>query len=88
MDRSNKVPTQSDADGRRRREVRESKPAREWTIDERREAFIETPRLERQKSEAGVGDEWELCQTCGDERRERGSWCRKRGFEEMHQYEQ
>ena len=86
MDRSNKVPTQSDADARRRREVRESKPTREWTVDERREAFLEARRLERQKAEAGVVDEWELCETCGDERRERGSWWCKRCFEEMRQY--
>jgi hypothetical protein len=52
----------------------------------RREAFLEARRLERQKAEAGVVDEWELCETCGDERRERGSWWCKRCFEEMRQY--
>jgi hypothetical protein len=86
MDRSNKVPTQSDADARRRREVRESKPVREWAVEERREAFRERQREERQKAEAGVVNEWELCKTCGEEKRERGSWWCKRCFEEMRQY--
>jgi hypothetical protein len=76
MDRSNRVSTQSDADARKRRELRESKPTREWTPEERREAFIEGQREERQKDEAGVVDEWDVCETCRDEKRERGSlWC-------------
>jgi hypothetical protein len=64
MDRSNNVPTQSDADARRRREIRKSKPTREWTVEERREAFLEGQREERQKTQAGVVDEWEVCKTC------------------------
>ena len=86
MDRSNTVPTQSDADARRRREIRKSKPIREWTTEERREAFLEGQREERQKAAAGVVDEWEACKTCGEEKRQRGSWQCTRCIDEMDQY--
>jgi hypothetical protein len=86
MDKSNGVPTQSDAEARKRRELRERKPTREWTTEERREAFREGQWEEHQKAEAGVVDEWELCETCGDERRERGSWFCRRCIDEMVQY--
>jgi len=86
MDRSNKVPTQPDANAGGRRELRESKPTREWTTEERREAFLEGQREERQKAEAGVVDEWELCETCGEEKRQRGSWQCTRCIADMDQY--
>jgi len=86
MDRSNKVPSQSDADARKRKERRESKPTREWTTEERREAFLEGQREERQKAEAGVADEWEVCKTCGEEKRQRGSWFCRRCIDDMDQY--
>jgi len=41
---------------------------------------------DRPKTEAGVVDEWELCDTCRDEKRERGlRWC-KRCIDEMRPY--
>lgn len=86
MYRPNKVFTHSDADARRRKELRESKPTREWTTEERREAFREGQREERQKADAGVVDEWEVCKTCGEEKRERGSWLCRRCIAEMDQY--
>ena len=86
MDRPNKVPTQSNADARRRREIRKSKPTREWTTEERREAFLEGQREERQNAEAGVVDEWEVCKTCGEEKRQRGSWFCRRCIDDMDQY--
>jgi hypothetical protein len=58
MNRSDKVLTQSDAEARKRREVRESKPVREWTAEERCEAFCEARRIERERAEAGIVEEW------------------------------
>ena len=86
MYRSNKVSTQSDADARKRKERRESKPTREWTTEERREAFLEGQGKERQKAEAGVVDEWDVCETSGEEKRERGSWQCTRCIADMDQY--
>lgn len=86
MNRPNKVPTQSDVDARKRREVRESKPVREWTVEERREAFLEGRRIERERAEAGIVDEWQLCETCHEYEHERGlRWCKK-CIEQMRQY--
>jgi hypothetical protein len=87
MNLSNKVLTQSDAEARKRREVRESKPVREWTAEERCEAFREARRIERERAEAGIVEEWELCETCHDYKHEQGLlWC-KRCIEQMRQYE-
>jgi hypothetical protein len=86
MNRPNKLLTQSDADTRKRREVRTSKPVREWTTEERREAFREARRIERERAEAGIVEDWELCETCPDYKHERGSsWC-KGCIEQMRQY--
>ena len=76
-----------DAEARKRREVRESKPVREWTLEERCETFREARRIERERAEAGIMEEWELCETCHDYKHERGLlWC-KRCIEQMRQYE-
>ena len=78
MNRPNKLLTQSDADTRKRREVRTSKPVREWTTEERREAFREARRIESERAEAGIVEEWELCEDCRENTCERGfSWCKK-----------
>jgi hypothetical protein len=83
----NNVLTRSDAEARKRREVRESKPVREWTAEERCEAFREARRIERERAEAGIVEEWELCETCHDYKHEQGLlWC-KRCIEQMRQYE-
>jgi len=72
MDRSDKSPTQPDGNARKRREIRECKPVREWTAAERCEAFREARRLEREKAESGVVDEWE-CQDCPEKQLRAGS---------------
>ena len=78
--------SQSDAETRQRREERERKPVREWTAVERREAFLELRIARRQKAEAGVLDEWELCEECHENRRERGTRSCQACIEEMRQY--
>jgi len=88
MDKSDNPSTQPDADARKRREIRESTPVREWTAAERCEAFREARCIEAQRAEAGIVEEWELCETCHDNKHERGLlWC-KRCIEEMRQYEE
>jgi hypothetical protein len=78
--------SQSDAETRQRREARERKPVREWTAEERREAFLELRIARRHKAEAGVLDEWELCEECHENRRERGTrWCQP-CIEQVRQY--
>jgi hypothetical protein len=53
------------------REIRESKPVREWTVAERREA----PGIESERVEAGIVEEWELCIDCHENKCEQGfSW--------------
>src|SRR5215472_14289525 len=56
--------SQPELEARKRREARESKPAREWTAEERREAFRKAREAERRKAEASVLDEWDLCDEC------------------------
>jgi len=56
--------SQPELEARKRREARERKPAREWTAEERREAFRKAREAERHKAEAGVLDEWDLCDEC------------------------
>jgi hypothetical protein len=63
-DNSFKSTTQPDAGARKRREIRESKPVREWTAAERRETFGEARRIEQERAEAGIPEEWELCEDC------------------------
>jgi hypothetical protein len=87
MDKSDNSSTHPDADARKRREIRESKPTREWTAEERREAFLEARRLEKEREEAGIVEERELCEGCHEYQCEGGSsWC-KRCIEEARQYE-
>jgi hypothetical protein len=87
-DNSYNSSTQPDADARKRREIRGSKPVREWTAEERREAFREARRLERERVEAGMVEDWELCGDCHEYRCERGFNCCKRCIEEIRQYEE
>jgi uncharacterized paraquat-inducible protein A len=87
MNRHDTSLSQSEADAHRRREARESKPVREWTAEERCEAFREARTIERERAEAGIVDEWRLCETCHEYEHERGlRWC-KRCIEQMRQYE-
>jgi hypothetical protein len=86
MNSDNKALSQSEVEARQRREAREKKPVREWTAAERREAFLELRIAGRHKAEAGVLDEWELCEECHENRRERGTrWCQA-CIEQMRQY--
>ena len=56
------------------------------TAEERREAFLEGRRIERENAEAGIVEKWKLCETCHDYKHERGSsWC-KGCIEQMRQY--
>jgi len=78
--------SQSDAATRQRREAREKTPVREWTAAQRCEAFRELRIAGRHKAEAGVLDEWELCEECHENRRERGTRSCQACIEEMRQY--
>jgi hypothetical protein len=76
MKSRNKALSQSEIEAQKRREAREKKPTREWTPEERREAFREGQEAARRKAESGVVDEWDLCDECHEHKRERGSfWC-------------
>jgi hypothetical protein len=86
MDKSDNSSTQPDADARKRREIRGSKPVR-GTVEERREAFGEARRLERERAEAGVSEEWEPCEDCHESKCERGFSLCKKCIEERRQYE-
>jgi hypothetical protein len=86
MNSNNKALSQSEVEARQRREAREKKPVREWTAAERREAFLELRIARRHKAEAGVLDEWELCETCHENRRERGRRSCQACIEQMRQY--
>jgi hypothetical protein len=88
MDKSDNSSTQPDADARKRREIRESKPVREWTSAERREAFLEARRIERERAEAGIVEEWELCEDCHKYKCERRFGLCKRCIDEVRQYEE
>jgi hypothetical protein len=78
-----KAIPRSEIEAQKRREAREKKPTGEWTAAERREAFLEAREAERKRAEAGVVDEWELCDECHEYKRERGSsfcrYCIERG---------
>ncbi len=87
MNKPDTTLSQSDAEARQRREASERKPVREWSAEQRREAFLESRRVETQKAEAGVWDESELCETCHEFSPERGSWSCKKCIERMRQYE-
>jgi hypothetical protein len=79
--------SQSDADARKRREIREGKPVREWTAEERREAFLEGRRIECERAEAGIVEEWELCEACHESKQDRGFSLCKNCIEDIRQYE-
>jgi hypothetical protein len=87
MDKSDNSSTQPDADARKRRGIRESKPVREWTAAERCEAFREARRIERKRAEAGIVEEWELCEDCRESKCERGFSLCKGCIDEIRQYE-
>ena len=84
MNSNNNARSQSEVEARQRREAREKKPVREWTAAERREAFLEL-RIAPQLCDA-VLDEWELCDTCHENRRERGKRSCQACIEQMRQY--
>ena len=87
MNRPNKVPTQSEADARKRREIRESKPVSEWTVEEHRETFREARRIEQETAEAGIPEEWELCEGCHENVCEQAFRLCKSCIDEIRQYE-
>jgi hypothetical protein len=86
MNTRNKTLSQSEIEAQKRRDEREKKPVREWTPAERREAFREGQEAARQRAEAGVVDEWDLCDECHEYRRERGSFFCKHCIERGNQY--
>jgi hypothetical protein len=70
--------TKSDADAHKRREIRDSKPTREWTAEERCEAFREMRLDQKRRAEAGVLAD-QLCEICHEYADERGlCWCTRR----------
>ena len=87
MDKSDNSSMQPAAGARKRREIREGKPVREWTAAERREVFLEARRIERERAEAGISEEWELCEDCHESKCERGFNCCKKCIDEIRQYE-
>jgi len=86
MNTRNKTLSQSEIEAQKRREAREKKPTREWTVEERREAFREGQEAERQRADAGAVTEWDLCDECHENRRERGSFFCKHCIERGNQY--
>ena len=86
MNKRSKPLSQSEIEAQKRREVREKKPTREWTVQERREAFLEGQDAARQRAEAGVVDEWDLCDECHEYKRERGSFFCKHCIDRGNQY--
>ena len=75
-----------DADARKRRELRESKLVREWSSEERCEAFREARRVEVERAGAGVVEHWELCEDCHEYKCERGFSSCKKCLEQMRRY--
>jgi hypothetical protein len=85
MDRPNTALSESDAG--KQREIRNRKPVREWTPQQRREAFMEARKIEAQRAAAGIVEESELCETCHEFLPDRGfCWCKK-CIEQMRQWE-
>jgi hypothetical protein len=87
MNRPNTTLSQSDADAQKRREARERRPVREWTMAERCEAFTEARKIERELAEAGILEESDLCEDCHAYKPERGYRCCKKCIEQRRQYE-
>lgn len=81
-----KALSQSEIEAQKRREARAKKPVREWTATERREAFREAREAERKGAEAGVVNDWELCEECHENKRERGSFFCRQCIERGRQY--
>ena len=86
MNSPNKVLSQSEIEAQKRRKAREKKPVREWAAAERREAFLEGREAERKRAEAGVVDEWDLCDECHEYKRERGSFFCRHCIDRSRQY--
>lgn len=86
MNQRSETLSQSELEARKRREARERKPVREWTAEERREAFREGREAERHKAEAGVVNEWDLCDECHEYKRERGSFFCRHCIDRGRQY--
>jgi hypothetical protein len=60
MNSPTKTLPQTDIEAEKRREARAKKPTRDWTVAERREAFLEAREAERKGHEAAVADEEDL----------------------------
>lgn len=76
------------ANASERRDVRNSKLVREWTVEERCEVFLEARRIERERPEAGIPEKWELCEDCHESKCERGFSLCKGCIDEIRQYEE
>jgi|SRR5215471_1653239 len=68
MNQRSETLSQPELEARKRREARERKPVREWTEEERREAFRKAREAEHHKAEARFLDEWDLCDECQENR--------------------
>jgi hypothetical protein len=86
MNSKSNTVSQTEVEAQQRREAREKKPTREWTPAERREAFLEARNAEHQKAEAGVVNEWDLCDECHEYKRERGSFFCRHCIDRGRQY--
>jgi hypothetical protein len=87
MNRHGTSLSPSEFDAHQSREARDCKPVRDWTAEERCEAFMESRKIEAQMAEAGIVEEWEPCEDCHDYKRERGSGLCKKCIEQIRQYE-
>jgi formamidopyrimidine-DNA glycosylase len=78
MNSPGKALSRSEIEAQSRREAREKKPTRQWTVAERREAFSEARNTEHKNAESVVVKESDLCDECHENTRERGTfWCRQ-----------
>jgi hypothetical protein len=88
MGKSDNSSTQPEADALQRKKIRDSKPVREWAAAERREAFLDARRIERERAEAGIVEDWELCENCRKSKCERGFSLCKGCIDEIRQFEE
>ena len=86
MNSPNKNLSQSEIEAQTRCEARANKPTREWTVAERQEAFREGREVERKRAEAGVVNEWDLCDECHEYTRERDSFFCRQCIDRGRQY--
>jgi len=86
MNQRSEILSQSELEARKRREAREKKPTREWTPAERREAFRLGREAERKRAEAGVVNEWDLCEECHEYKREPRSFLCRQCIDRSRQY--